>query len=167
MDNIIFKRRSLRKFLDKKVEKEKVELILKAAMISPTACNQREWEFIVIDDKEILEKLSEATPYSSCVKSAPLAIVPVANRKLMKTEDYWQQDLGAACENILLEAVECGLGGVWIGIAPKEEKMKKVSDVLNIPEDVLPFSIMAIGYSPYELSERDNYEESKVHYNKY
>lgn len=167
MDNIIFKRRSLRKYLDKEIEQEKINLILQAAMLAPTACNQREWEFIVVKDKKILEQLGKVTPYTTPVSIAPLAIIPVANKKLMARDDYWEQDMGAVCENILLEAVECGLGGVWLGIAPHKDKMNIVSKILDIPDNVLPFSIIALGYSPYELEERNKYEESKVHYNKY
>lgn len=166
MDSI-FMRKSIRRYLDTKVEPEKVEKLMRAAMMSPTACNQREFEFVVVDDRETLEKLSKVTPYTTPAGRAPLAIVPVADKKLMKAAEFWEQDLGACVQTILLEAVELELGGVWMGIAPHEDRMKEVADILAIPDDVLVFAIIAIGYPTHEYQERDNYEESRVHYNRY
>lgn len=165
--NCIFTRRSVRKYLDRPVEKEKVEQLMRAAMMSPTACNQREYEFIVVDNRDLLERLSKVTPYTAPVGRAPLAIVPVAKKSLMKAEEFWEQDLGACTQTILLEAVQLGLGAVWMGIAPRQDRMQEVADILGIPDGVFAFAIIAVGYSPYEAAVRDNYEEERVHYNKY
>lgn len=163
----IYKRRSVRDFLEKEVEAEKIEQLLRAAMTAPTAANQREWEFIVVTEKALLEKLSATTPYSKPVAKAPLAIVMLSNFRKMIFPVCWQQDLGACAENILLKAVHLGLGGVWIGVAPEEERMKNVSDIFSLPADVKPFSIIALGYPREDISPKDRYEADKVHYNKY
>ena len=163
----IFKRRSVRDFTEKEVENEKVEQLLRAAMTAPTAANQREWEFVVVTDKTLIEKLSTSTPYSKPVAKAPLAIVMLSNFTKTVFPDCWQQDLGACAENILLEAVHLGLGGVWIGIAPTEDRMKTISDIFSLPEDVKPFSIIALGYPREDITPKERYEPDKVHYNKY
>lgn len=114
----IFNRRSIRKYKDKPVEKEKIEKLLRAAMQAPSAGNQQPWEFIVIQDKENLKKLSGMSPYSKLIMNAPLTFVLLGNKDKMKFPENWQQDMGASAENILLEAVELGLGAVWLGVAP-------------------------------------------------
>ena len=163
----ILKRRSVRDFLDKEVENEKIEQLLRAAMAAPTAANQREWEFIVVTDKTLIEKLSVSTPYSKPVAKAPLAIVMLGNFKKTIFPDCWQQDLGACAENILLDAVHLGLGGVWLAVAPSEDRMQAITDIFSLPEEVKPFSIIALGYPREDAATRDRYEQDKVHYNSY
>ena len=165
--NSIFTRRSIRKYQERPVEEEKIRLLLGAAMAAPTAVNQREWEFVVVTDKAILGRLSEASPYTKPAGRAPLAIVPVGDSHRLKSPGYFQQDLAAATENIRLEAEELGLGAVWMGIAPVEERMDTVSGILELPEHIQPFSIIAIGYPDETRPEEDRYEEDRVHYNKY
>ena len=121
--NSIFNRRSVRKYLLKSIEPEKTEKLIRAAMQAPSAGNQQPWEFIIVREKECLEKLSEVSQYSGLVKNAPLAIVMLVNKECLKYPDYWEQDLSAAAQNILLEAVEIGLGAVWLGIAPEIDRM--------------------------------------------
>ena len=165
--NSIMVRRSIRKYQKRAVEEQKVHELLKAALSSPTARNQREWEFVVVTDKEILKALSECSPYAGPAAEAPLAIIPVANEKRMKSPAYFEQDLAATTENILIEAVVLGLGGLWMGIAPKKERMDKVSEVLHLPEHTKPFAIISIGYPAEERIETERYEEERIHYNQY
>lgn len=167
MSNSIFSRRSIRKFESRLVEKEKLRKLLEAAMCAPTGGNQREWEFVVVTEPELLKRLGAASPYAGSVAEAPLAIVPVANLEACRFEELWQQDLAAATQNILIEAVELGLGAVWLGIAPLPERMEKVAEILKIPGKMLPFAIIPVGY-PAELKETGNrYEEAKVHDNRF
>ena len=163
----IFRRRSIRKFENRQVEEEKMHLLLKAAMSAPTARNQREWEFVVVTDKAILKKLAEASPYAKPVEGAPLAIVPLVNKNKLESPAYAHQDLGAATENILIEAEELGLGAVWLGIAPREERMESVSKTLKLPENVEPFAVIAVGYPGERKETEDRYDKEKVHFNKY
>jgi len=163
----ILARKSVRSFIDQTVETEKIEQLLHAAMAAPTAGNQREWEFIVVTDQAMLQKLANASPHSGCTAKAPLAIVGLANMKNLRAPDYWEQDLGAAMENILIEAVHIGLGGVWLGIAPLPERMKYLSDVFSLPDYVKPFAILALGYPDKEILSSDRYYPEKIHYNQY
>ena len=145
MENI-FHRVSIRKYEDKPVEKEKILQILKAGMQAPSACNQQPWEFYVVTDKEKIRELSKATPYSGCAAGAPVVIVPVYRKEGLVVQDMAQIDMSIAQENIWLETDALGLGGVWIGIAPMQDRMDLVHDILKLPENVEVFSLFALGY---------------------
>jgi len=165
----INKRRSIRKFKGQAVEQTKIEKLLRAAMQAPSAGNQQPWEFIVVQDKESLKTLSLTSQYSKLVADAPLAFVLLANEKRMRFPQNWQQDLSAAAQNVLLEAVDLGLGAVWIGVAPDEGRMSYVAKAFNLPDHVKAFCLIAIGY-PAEGQENvfvDRFDASKVHYERY
>lgn len=115
--NSIFHRVSIRKFQDKPVEPEKIETLLRAAMAAPSARNQQPWEFYVVTNKDLIQKLSTVSPYAGCAKDAPVLIVS-AYREDAISPAYAQIDLSIANENIWLEADALSLGGVWLGIAP-------------------------------------------------
>ena len=165
--NEIFNRASVRVFKDAPVEKEKIEMLLKAAMQAPSAGNQRPWEFIVVEDKKTLEQLSEPDPYAKFVAKVPAAIVALGNTDEMRFPEHWEQDLGAACENILLEAVSQDLGAVWLGVAPLKERMDHITKVFDLPDNIRPYAIIPFGYAkrPYEVEER--YDAGRVHFEKY
>lgn len=163
----IYKRRSIRRYADKEVEREKLELLLKAAMAAPTACNNQPWEFIVVTQKETMDELRgklRFAPYN-----APSAIVVCGNMTLAKggMERYWVQDCSAAMENILLTASGIGLGSVWIGVYPLPSVIKPVSEVLGIPEYVIPLGIAYIGYPGEEKESRTQYNEKRVYWEQY
>lgn len=166
MENIIFKRRSIRSFEDKPVEPEKIERILRAGMQAPSAHNKQPWEFLVVTDKEKRDTLSQMSPYSGMVAYAPVAIVVIGKPDDM-TGDYLPQDLGACTQNILLQIVEEGLGGCWMGFYPNMDRCTKIREFFNIPEDRIPFSVIALGYSLRENTFVDRYDASKVHFNKW
>ena len=165
--NEIFDRASVRVFKDTPVEKEKVTALLKAAMQAPSAGNQQPWEFIVVENKDTLEKLSQTDTYSKFVAKVPAAIVVLGNTAEMRFPEHWQQDLGAAAENILLEAVSQGLGAVWLGVAPLEERMNYVRSVFDLPESVKPFCIIPFGYAKKSYEVELRYNEDRIHYEKY
>ena len=158
----IFHRASYRKFQEKKVEEEKIKRILEAAMASPSAKNGRPWEFYVIEDKKVLIELSEATPYSMCVKNAPSAIV-VCYRKERVAPEFCDIDCAIATENILLELDHLGLGGVMIGISPNETSMKRVEEILNISSNLRVFTIIPFGYPLTEKEQPSRYEKERIH----
>lgn len=161
--NSIFNRVSVRKFKQDRVEEEKIEKILRAAMQAPSAGNQQPWEFIIVENKDTLDKLSNMSPYSKFVKDAPIAIVVLGNTKRMKFAENWMQDLGAATENMLLEITELGLGSVWTTAAPLEDRMNYVSDLLNLPEHIQVYCILPIGYPAVEVKQKDRYDESRIY----
>lgn len=162
--DIIFERRSYRKFSDRRVEDEKIEKLLRAGMQAPSACDQRPWEFLVVTNQELLDKLSKATPYAMCVKNSNCAIVPCYRRNELKSEEYVICDMSACVENILLEATYLGLGGVWIGVAPNEERIHHIEEILDVEDRLVPFCIIPVGYPIENKGYEDRYEESRVHY---
>ena len=160
-------RRSIRKFkLGAAVTDEQVKLMLEAAMLAPSACNTRPWEFIVIKDRATLDKIRETHPYTKMLETASLAVVMVALPESQETvrdglpKGFYPQDCGAATQNILLQAVELGLGTCWCGVYPKEQQIKEMQEILGISK--LPFNIIAVGVPDENPDPRGAYEESKV-----
>ena len=135
----IFERISVRKYEDKPVEKEKIEQILRAAMAAPSAGNQQPWEFYVVTDKDKIQALSECSPYSGCAKNAPAVLVPCYRTEGLMFPEFDKIDLAIATENAWLEITALGLGGVWLAMAPIEDRVEKVSKVLNTPNNLVPF----------------------------
>jgi nitroreductase len=164
----IYKRRSIRKYLDKQVEKDTIITLLKAATAAPTAANCQPWEFIVVDEVKKLSELKENLIFARY--NAPLAIVVCGNMKLAfkgPGREMWVQNCSAAIQNILLTATSLGLGSVWIGIYPLENNVKLVRKVLDIPDYVIPLSIVYIGYPAEEKEPRTRYDEKRVYWQSY
>lgn len=160
------KRRSTRSYKDIPVKKEKIELLLKAAMAAPSACNTQPWEFIVIEEKEMLDKIKEKLPMARY--NPPCAIVVCCNTHLCRnTRDMWIQDCSAAMQNILLAATAIDLGSLWVGVYGVEPFVRSVSKVLNLPEHVLPLGIAYIGYKNEEKEPRTQYNEKRVYWKAY
>lgn len=162
--NAIFKRTSIRKYEEKAVESEKIELLLKAAMAAPSACNQQPWEFYVVRNKEVIEKLSHTSPYTGLCKGAPLVLVPCYRNEGLRCESFKEIDLSASVENILLEATELGLGAVWMGVAPIEKLITSVKETLEVSDGLSPFCLIAVGYPAEERTQQDRYDVNRVHY---
>ena len=162
----IRKRRSIRKFKSgAEVTDAQIKLMLEAAMVSPSACNSRPWEFIVVKSREMLDKIRAAHPYTGMLETASLAIIICALPEVQATPimtDYFPQDCGAATENILIQAVELGLGACWCGVYPKEERIAEIRAVLDTEK--LPFCVIAIGVPDEDPAPRGSYDESKVTY---
>ncbi|MGA9187769.1 MAG: nitroreductase family protein [Methanosarcina sp.] len=161
----IFTRRSIRKYLPKPVDRDVIEKILKAGMNAPSAGDEQPWHFVLIDRRDLLEKISEIHPYAKMLKDTPAAILVCGDRDVPKFKDFWIQDCSAASENMLLAAHDLGLGAVWIGVYPAENMVREVRNLLNVPEHVAPFSIIAMGYSAEEKSGRLRYDASRIHNN--
>ena len=161
--NTVFSRVSIRKYQDRPVEQEKTTAILRAAMQAPSAANQQPWEFYVVTGKEKLEALSGVSPYAGMTRNAPAAIVSVY-RKDCLLPDYAQIDLSIAMENLWLETAAQGLGGVWLGIAPIEERMRAVEEILELPENVRAFAIFPYGYPAEGRRQQDRFDENRIHY---
>lgn len=159
----IFSRRSIRKYTNTEITEDILHHILKAGMNVPTARNLKPFEFIVVRDKEMLDKLSNTKKNSYFVKESNATIV-VLGKEL---SEFWQQDLGAVTQNILLQATSFNIGSCWIGIAPNENYEQYIRKELSIPENIRVFSMISLGY-PAEIKDKnDNYYEDKVHYDKY
>lgn len=161
MINPIYKRRSIRSYNDTEVSNDTVKKIVKAGFNAPSAMCAREFEFIVIDDKDILVELSKMNPTSFMLSKCNKAIAVIGK----EANVYWQQDLSASTQNILLEATNLGVSTCWIGVAPIESLEEYVRDVLNIDISYRVLSIVTLGYTDKEKESNDYYDESKVYYN--
>ena len=161
--NPIYNRVSIRKYQDRPVEKEKTMAILRAAMQAPSAANQQPWEFFVVTNRTKLEALSQVTPYTRFTKDAPVAIV-AAYRKECRSLDFAPIDMSIAMENLWLETTTQGLGGVWMGIAPREEWMQAVEEIVGMPDTLRAFAIFPYGYPAEDKVQEDRFDESRIHF---
>lgn len=160
----IFERISIRKYTDKPVESDKIQQILKAAMAAPSASNQQPWEFYVVSDKEKIRQLSLISPYAACAENAPLVIVPCYRTEGLRWSETVLLDLSAATENMLLEITSLGLGGVWLCAAPLEDRMSKTEDVLEIPENLRAFALIAVGYPSESRKQQNRFDQTRIHF---
>ena len=165
----IHKRRSIRKFKPgAEVTDEQIKLLLESAMLAPSACNTRPWEFVVVKDRAKFEQIRTLHPHAGMLETASLAIIVVALPEVQESVrgglpmGFYPQDCGAATQNILLAAVEQGLGTCWCGVYPKEETVAELQKLLGTTK--LPFNIIAVGVPDEEPAPRGSYEESKVTY---
>ena len=162
----IKERRSIRSFIDKKVSREDLDLLIRAAMQAPSAMNRKPWCFMVIDDEEVMDKLFSHPAFTGKIKEAKCFILVLAD--LDKTTSLlFHQDLAAATQNILLEATHLGIGSYWIGVYETIDRFKAVKEIFNLPTNIEPFSLVALGYpkSSDEFYFRDNYDPKVIKYN--
>ena len=166
----IMTRTSVRSYADRPVEKEKVDSLLHAGMAAPTALNRQPWHFVVVDDRSLLDSIAAVTPNAGMARKAPLAIVVCGDKDKMAeggARDMWSQDVSAATENILLQAHAMGLGAVWTGTYPSEDRMKAISSLLNMPGNLVPFNTIVIGYPDGDTEPKDKWNEANVSYNRF
>ena len=160
----LMSRKSVRKYLEKPVEEEKVQILLKAGMAAPTGKDVRPWEFVVVTERSLLDAMAEALPYAKMLKQAPLAIVVCGDTT---KSSYWYLDCSAAAQNILLAAEAQGLGAVWTAAYPYEDRMEVVRKYTALPENVLPLCVIPFGYPSTEQQPKQKFDENKIHYNRY
>ena len=166
MEDAIFTRVSIRKFTDGAVTKEDIERLMRAAMAAPSAGNQQPWEFFVTRDVDLKLKLSETSPYAKPAAGADVVIVPCLKQGEMRFPEYGAIDLSACTENILLEAAAMGLGAVWLGVYPEQDRIDAVADCLGNPDGLTPFALIALGHPAEEVSPRSakRYEPDRIHW---
>ena len=167
--NSIFKRKSIRKFINKEIEDEKIEKIINAGMQAPSAHNTQPWEFIIVKNRESIEKIANMSPYAKPALNGNTVIITVCNMENIekkKTQNWIEQDMSACTQNILLEAVELGLGGVWLGTYPEEDRVNLLKEEFNIPDNHIPFSTIVLGYCD-DYTRENNFNKSKIHYETY
>ena len=165
MSDPIFERASVRDFTDEPVSDADVERLMRAAMAAPSAMNQQPWEFFLTRDHDLMVELSRASMFARPLRRATLGIV-VCQRKKVKIPAIAPQDLGAAMENLLLEATQLGLGAVWMGIAPDQKRQARVAEIAGLPADLESFSLVAVGHPKGEtrVNSPSRYDESRVHW---
>jgi nitroreductase len=163
MQDIILKRRSIRKYTENPVSEEAVRLLLEAGMSAPSAGDQRPWHFIVITDKEVKDQIPKHHPYAAMTPHAPVVIAVCADLKQERYPGYWQQDCAAATQNILLSAETQGLGAVWLGVQPNTPRSKAIGALFGIPEGIEIFSLIAVGHPAEKKESASRYDVRRIH----
>ncbi len=164
----IFSRRSIRRYENKQVSDDLVQRLLRAGMYAPSAGNEKPWRFIVIRDRDKLNEITTFHPFTEMLKEAPLAILTCADTSNLKYDGaFWPQDMAACTQNILLEGSYLGLGTCWCGIYPSKEREERFKGMFDLPDNIVPFSIVAVGYPAEEREVRERYNPDRVHYEKW
>ena len=164
LDGIIT-RRSIRKYTSQKINSDQVQMLIKAGMYAPSARNQQPWHFIVIDNRDIMNKITEVHPYAKMLTEAQLAILVCGDKTLELSSGYWVVDCSAATQNILLAAHGMGLGAVWLGLHPREERKQAIRELFELPKHIQPLSLISVGY-PDEVKELpERFKPERIHYN--
>ena len=156
----IFARRSIRKYTNEPVSESEIKTLLEAAMAAPSASNSQPWHFVVVTDRKTLDALAEAHPHGKMLAQAPLCVAVCGDPA---RSGYWEQDCAAATENLLLAVAALGLGAVWLGVHPRDDRVAAVRRVLGIPEAITPLNLISIGHPAEEKEPRTQYDEARVH----
>ncbi|MBQ8920509.1 MAG: nitroreductase family protein [Acidaminococcaceae bacterium] len=162
--NIIFKRKSIRTYLDIDVDDATVEQIIRAGMAAPSAKNQRPWEFYVVRNKETLQKLSACSPYGRPMVNAPVAIAACYRTNSLFVPDMVLLDMSCCCENMLIQAAALDMGSVWLSFAPLKERQEPAKKVLGLPENLEVFAVLPVGYPMGEGKPVDRFDASRIHW---
>ena len=163
MIDAILARRSIRSYTDEPVSEEHITAMLEAAMSAPSGMNRKPWHFVVVSDREKLDRLGATTNSWAMLKEAPLAVVVCGDPGI--SEKYWDQDSIAALENLLIAVSMLGLGAVWLGCHPNPERVGPVREILGVPAPVVPIAVLSIGHPAEEKEPRTQYDEERVHRN--
>jgi nitroreductase len=163
----VLDRRSIRKYTDQPVDEVAVRRLLEAAMSAPSAGNQQPWQFVVIRDAEVKRRVPKVHPYAAMLPVAPVAILVCGIPQDLPWDQFWEQDCSAATENILVEAQALGLGAVWLGVHPLQERVDWLRELLGIPSEVVPFALVAVGYPTRTKPPSNRFDEDRVHYDRW
>ena len=163
----LVERRSVRKYLDKPVNPDLVDEILRAGMFAPSGCNKQPWHFVVFDEKQLVLEIESMHPYASALATAPVCIMVCGDTQKEMAKGFYQVDCSAAIENMLLAARALGLDTCWMGVYPWEEVMEKFSKRFDLPSHVEPFALISLGYAQSRQERPKRYDSSRIHYNKW
>jgi nitroreductase len=163
----IFSRRSIRKYHSRALSAGQIETLLKAAMSAPSAGNQQPWHFVVIQERRVLNEIPKIHPYAKMLEEAPVGMLVCGDLNLERYQHYWMLDCSAATENLLLSANALGLGAVWLGVYPVEERITKFRALLALPENIIPFSLIAVGYAAEEKPPANRFDTNRVHWERW
>jgi len=163
---IIFQRRSIRRYQQGDIPLSTLDDLLKAAMSAPSACAKDPWHFMVIQKRETLNLLADGLPNGQMLREAGagLAICGDPVRAHDNKESYLIQDCSAAIENILLAASVLGLGSCWLGVHPREDRIAHLRKVLGVPSTIVPVAMIALGLPGESKESRTRFDASRVHH---
>lgn len=164
----ILQRKSVRAYTDRAVSHEQLDTLIRAAMAAPTGRDMRPWHFIVLEGRHQLSPLAEQLPYAKMLAEAQAAVVVCGDMSVTDKEGKpsrnWTFDCSAATENLLLQAEAMGLGAVWTGVYPYDERLEAVKQVLHLPDHLIPLNVIPIGYPKGDPQPKDKYDPAKVEY---
>jgi len=163
----ILTRRSIRRFTAQPVSDEIIQELLHAAMSAPSAGNEQPWEFVVITDRKILDEIPKVHPYAQMCREAPAAILVCSDVTRESHQGFWVQDCSAATENILIAANDKGLGAVWVGVYPREDRVEGLRKLVGLPAYIIPFALIPVGYPAETKPPSGRFDPSRVHENKW
>ena len=164
--DVILNRRSIREYQDKLIPEAVIQDLLRAAMQAPSAGNEQPWQFVVINDQDKLDLIPTVHPHAHMLLKAPLAILVCADISLdLYDGAYWYQDCAAATENLLLAATVKRLGSVWLGVYPDQNRMQGLKNLFNLPEQIIPFSLVSLGFPTEIKKPAARFDKDRIHYN--
>lgn len=168
LENIL-SRKSVRSFMEQEVSREQLDTLVRAAMAAPTGRDMRPWKFIILDDREVMDSLAVRLPYAKMLQEAPAAILVCGDMQVTdaqgKPSGNWTFDCSAASENLLLMAEAMGLGAVWTGVYPYEDRLQTVKEALGLPEHIIPLNLIPVGYPKGETKPKDKYNPDNISFN--
>ena len=165
--DVIFQRRSIRSYTSEPVEESLVKRILEAAMAAPSARNEQPWHFIIITERELLDRIPDYHPYAGMLAEAPVAVLVCGDVREEKHPGMWVQDCAAATQNLLLAAHAKGLGAVWVGIHPREDRIEPLRSLIEMPETVVPFALVPLGFPAETPEQEDRFRPELIHMNRW
>lgn len=160
-------RRSIRVYKPEPVPTELVNELIRAAMYAPSAGNQQPWHFLVITDRKVLDEIPKVHPYAAMAAQCPVAVLVCADVRQLRHPDYWVQDCAAATENLLLAAHVKGLGAVWVGMYPIENRTEPIRRLLGLPEGIEPFALLPMGFPVQKPEQPDRFDAKRIHMGKW
>ena len=163
----ILTRRSIRKYEARLVDESIQRELLDAAMNAPSSSNGQPWHFVIVTDRKTLDEIPNFHPYSKMVKEAPMAVFVCGDLQLEKRKGVWVQDCSAATENLLIAANARGLGAVWLGVYPIEERIIGTRRLLGLPDHIIPLCIVVMGYPAENKPPANRFNPDRVHRNKW
>jgi nitroreductase len=159
----ILSRRSIRKFKKDNIPDDIIESWIRCGMHAPSAGNEQPWHFIIIKNSETLNQISRFHNHAQMLSDASIGILICIEKVLEKHPPMAIQDCSAATQNILLAVHEKGYGAVWLGVYPREQRMKGLKNLLNIPGGIIPFSLIAIGIPDEQKETEDRFKMNRIH----
>jgi nitroreductase len=163
----ILTRRSIRKYTGQPISETTLRELLEAAMSAPSAGNQQPWDFVVINDRNILDEIPRVHPYAQMCREAQAAILVCGNQEREAHTGFWVQDCSAATQNLLVAANDLGLGAVWVGVYPREDRVEGLRRLTGLPGHVVPFALVPLGYPAEKKPPGNRFDPARIHYNKW
>lgn len=163
----IMTRRSIRKYKKKPISLKKIEKLIEIGMSAPSAGNEQPWHYIVIRNSEILTEITNFHPHANMLKQAECAIIVCFDKNLEKHKNMAIQDCSASTQNILIAANAFGIGSVWLGVFPRSERIEGIKNLIKLPNNIIPFSIISLGYSNENYKLEKRYDTKRIHYEKW